>query len=131
MRSSMSSAGSSGTLSSTVRTMYPTRSSGLTSTSDPLPARPIGDLPVATITASVTGRGYEDALTSERGRHPSQYPHAGKRPDPVVRAGDARKGAIEGAASRIERRPHSGAAGHRLQAGQRQRHGLDPAAPSA
>src|SRR2546422_2774148 len=61
MRSSMSVRSSCGTWSSTLETTYAPRSSGRTSTSDPLRALPIGDRPRATITASVMGRLYANS----------------------------------------------------------------------
>src|SRR6267378_3668541 len=53
IRSSIWSRSSSGTFSSTLVTTWAARSSGLTSTREPLRARPIGERPNATITASV------------------------------------------------------------------------------
>src|SRR6266702_2142459 len=58
IRSSICVGSSSGTLSSTLVTTCAARSSGLTSTRDPLGALPIGERPYATITASVIGRLY-------------------------------------------------------------------------
>ena len=52
IRSSMSVGSSCGTLSSAARTMLAARSSGRTSRSEPLNARPIGERAVATMTAS-------------------------------------------------------------------------------
>src|SRR6266851_9482452 len=54
IRSSICAAGKPGTLSSTRQITCAARSSGRTSTSDPFCARPIGDRPNATMTASVT-----------------------------------------------------------------------------
>ena len=48
----MSIGSSAGTLSSAARTIWAVRSSGRIETSEPLPARPIGDRAVATMTAS-------------------------------------------------------------------------------
>src|SRR5438105_4109933 len=56
IRSSISVCSSWGTFSRTLVTTCAPRSSGRTSTSDPLRARPIADRPSATITASVTFR---------------------------------------------------------------------------
>src|SRR5260370_27546091 len=53
IRSSMSECSSSGTFSRTLVTMYAPRSSGRTSTSEPLRARPMAERPAATMTASV------------------------------------------------------------------------------
>src|SRR5579864_2761509 len=58
MRSSICAGSSSGTFSSTLVTTYAARSSGLTSTSEPFRALPIGERPNATITASVMDRDY-------------------------------------------------------------------------
>src|SRR5690349_4897532 len=55
IRSSIWVGSSSGTLSRTFVTTWAARSSGRTSTSEPFRARPMGDLPYATITASVMG----------------------------------------------------------------------------
>src|SRR5581483_1189976 len=51
IRSSISTPSSSGTCSSRLRTTYAARSSGRTSVSEPLNARPIGERAVCTITA--------------------------------------------------------------------------------
>src|SRR5215217_528194 len=53
IRSSISHGSSAGTLSSAARTIWAARSSGRISTSEPLPARPIGERAVETMTASV------------------------------------------------------------------------------
>src|SRR5512135_875702 len=58
IRSSIWAVSSSGTFSSTFVTTYAARSSGLTSTSEPFRALPIGERPNATITASVMDRDY-------------------------------------------------------------------------
>src|SRR5262245_34659225 len=63
MRSSIWLWSSSGTLSSTLLTTYAARSSGRTSTSDPFRARPMGERPNATITASVMTRIITPART--------------------------------------------------------------------
>jgi hypothetical protein len=53
IRSSISRGSSAGTLPSAARTIWAARSSGRMSTSEPLPARPIGERAVETMTASV------------------------------------------------------------------------------
>src|SRR5579859_7180639 len=75
IRSSICAVSSSGTFSRTLVTTYAARSSGLTSTSEPLRALPIGERPKATITASVMDRDYgpvgkplSDSLLAARGQ---------------------------------------------------------------
>src|SRR5256886_11717011 len=52
----------SGTLSSAVRMIVAARSSGRRSTSEPLPARPMGERAVATMTASGMSPGYRAVI---------------------------------------------------------------------
>src|SRR5207253_1333232 len=62
IRSSIWVGSSSGTLSRTLVTTWAARSSGRTSTREPLRARPIGERPNATITAAVMRRLYALAI---------------------------------------------------------------------
>src|SRR5450631_616960 len=63
-RSSICSRGRAGTCSRTLLTTWAPRSSGRTSTSDPFMARPMGERPAATTTASGMDGGSPGGLTS-------------------------------------------------------------------
>src|SRR5256885_10053410 len=70
MRSTMCVGSSAGTLSRTLVTTWAARSSGRMSTREPFRARPMGERPYATITASVMGRLYaERALAISGGKN--------------------------------------------------------------